>query len=86
MGNLRNSLKECQPYHIEKDLIPKMYFQEDADNTEYWIFRYTFVNRLTTLAIGVRLGYSRQNILVRLKKILKYNTTVINNFLETYLK
>lgn len=82
MQNLRNDLKECQPYLIEKYLIPKMYFQEDADNTEYWIFRYTFINRLTTLSIGVRLGYTRQTVLIKLKKILKYNSTIIKEFLN----
>lgn len=84
MENLRSRLKDCQPYFIEKDLLPKLYFKEDENNTEYWIFRYSFITRLNTLAIGVRLGYTRQHILTKLKQIIKANKSLIENFLLSH--
>lgn len=86
MENLRNKLKDCQPYFIEKELLPSLYFKEDENDTEYWIFKYSFITRLSTLAIGVRLGYSRQHILVKLKQIIKANKSLIEKFLQEYSK
>lgn len=86
MENLRNRLKDCQPYFIEKDLLPILYFKEDENNTEYWIFKYSFITRLSTLAIGVRLGYTRQHILNKLKQIIKANQALIENFLQEHSK
>lgn len=59
MNEIRLKLKKCQPYFIEHDLLPKIYFKEDKNNTEYWIFFYSFIRRLSDEAIGARLGYSR---------------------------
>lgn len=84
MENLRNKLKDCQPYFIEKELLPNLYFKEDENDTEYWIFKYSFITRLSTLATGVRLGYSRQHILVKLKKIIKANKALIEDFLQRH--
>ena len=82
MLNLRSKLKGCQPYFIEKDLLPTLYFKEDENDTEYWIFKYCFITRLSDLAIGVRLGYSRQQIYNKTQSIISANKTLIENFLQ----
>lgn len=82
MRELRNRLKQEQSYLIEKDLIPKLYFKEDKENTEYWVFFYAFVRKLTDLSISVRLGYSQQAISKKVHKILKNNKTLIETFLD----
>lgn len=80
---LKNKLKKCQPYFIEKDLLPKMYFKEDAQEKEYWVFVYAFIRRLSDVSISIRLGYTNQNIHYIIKNILKANYFLIENFLET---
>lgn len=84
MNETRIKLKHCQPYFIEHELLPLMYFKESENNTEYWIFFYSFIRRLSDEAIGVRLGYSRQHILNLTKKILKANKTMVLDFIEKY--
>lgn len=80
IAKLKNKLKDCQPYHIEKDLIPQLYFKEDKDNTYYWIFFYAYVRKLNTTSIGVRCGYERHTIARKLTYIVKTNKTLINEF------
>ena len=82
MNEIRIKLKKCQPYFVEHELLPKMYFKEDENNTEYWIFFYSFIRHLSDEAIGIRLGYSRQHILVLTKKILRNNLTMVLEFLD----
>ena len=84
MNEIRIKLKKCEPYFIEHELLPQLYFKEDDKNTEYWIFYYSFIRRLSNEAIGARLGYSRQYILVLTKNILKANSTLILNFLSKH--
>jgi hypothetical protein len=86
MQNLRTELKRCQPYFIEKELLPKLYFKEDEKNTEYWVFKYSFITRISDEAIGVRLGYTRQHIYCITKNILQANKCLVTNFLETFNK
>jgi len=89
---IRNKLKKCQPYFVEKELLPLMYFKEDKneliDNnqerkeTEYWIFYYSFIRKLTDEAIGVRLGYTQQGINKRALAIIGANFSLIEKFLS----
>lgn len=79
--NLRKELKRVQPYYIETCLLPKMYFNEDEHDTEYWIFVYAFLRGLSDQSIGVRLGYSRQHILKWTKKIIERNHDLIFDFI-----
>lgn len=92
---LKRALAKCQPYFIEKELLPRMYFREEMNeritdcygnkkDVEYWIFYYTFIRRLTQTCIGVRLDFSQQNIHKRLMSILKANSFLIENFLKSY--
>lgn len=90
----KNKLKKCQPYFIERDLLPKLYFKEerieelkdcygDEKDIEYWIFYYTFIRRLTAKSIGIRLNYTPQNVFNRLNNIIESNLYLITDFLET---
>ena len=81
MKDLRAKLKKCQPYFIERDLLPKLYFKEDENNTEFWIFKYAFIRRLTDVSIGIRLGCTKQNIHYKIKGILQSNQSLIEEFL-----
>ena len=81
MKDLRAKLKKCQPYFIERDLLPKLYFKEDENNTEFWIFKYAFIRRLTDVSIGIRLGYTKQNIHYKIKGILQSNQSLMEEFL-----
>ena len=83
MKDLRARLKKCQPYYIERDLLPTLYFREDEKDIEFWIFKYAFIRRLTDVSISIRLGYTRQNIHYKLKSILKANKSLIEEFLNT---
>lgn len=96
LTKIRNKLKKCQPYFIEKDLLPKLYFKEEKNNdilneygeqkdTEYWIFYYSFIRKLTDKSIGIRLNYTAQNVHRRCLIIIKNNLFLINNFLEKML-
>lgn len=78
---LKNRLKKCQPYFIEKDLLPNMYFREEVEEKEYWTFKYAFIRKLTYESIGVRLGYTKQNIHYIITNILKSNYAIIQEFL-----
>lgn len=82
MNDIKRKLKKCQPYLIEKDLLPNMYFKGDIEDKEYWVFKYAFIRRLSDVAIGIRLGYTNQNIHYILKNILSYNKKVIELFLD----
>lgn len=84
MKEIRTKLKKCQPYFIERDLLPKLYFREDENNTEYWIFKYYFITQLTQLSISIRLDYSKQNINYLLHRILKRNHALIEEFLDNH--
>lgn len=89
---IRNKLKRCQPYFIKKDLLPNLFFKEEESNildeygnkkeTEYWIFFYAFVRRLSDVSIGVRLGYTQQWINKKITKIILNNYYLIEQFLE----
>lgn len=81
MREIRTRLKKCQPYFIEKDLLPRLYFKEDKKDTEYWIFKYIFINHLSELCISIRLDFSRQTINYKLNKILERNHAIIEEFL-----
>lgn len=85
MKEIRTKLKQTQPYFIERDLLPKLYFKEDDNDTEYWIFKYSFIRHLSDLSIGIRLGYSRQHILRLTYKIIKNNHALITEFLNNML-
>jgi len=82
MKKIRYRLKKSQSYLIERDLLPKLYFKEDKNNTEYWSFFYAFVRKLSDVSIGVRLGYSQQNISNKIQKILANNEVLIEEFLN----
>lgn len=81
MKDIRIKLHNCEPYFIQYDLIPKLYFKEDKEEIEYWIFFYHFIRQLNYRAIGVRLGYDHSTIAYKLKKILTTNKTLIEEFI-----
>ena len=88
--DIRSKLKKCQPYFIEKDgLIDRLYLSEEINtegqNIEKWIFFYAFVRKLSDTAIGIRMGYTRQTIYLRTKKIIERNLYIIEEFLTKYL-
>ena len=78
---IKNKLKKCQPYLIERDLLPNLYFKEDVEEKEYWSFKYAFVRRLSDVSIGVRLGYTKQNIHYIIKNIIQANYSIIMDFI-----
>lgn len=80
---IKSKLKKCQPYFIEKDLLPQLYFKEDIEEKEYWIFVYAFIRRLSDVSIGIRLGYTNQNIHYIIKNIISSNYSIIEKFLIT---
>ena len=81
MTNLRSKLKKCEPYFIQHELLPKLYFKEDKEETEYWIFFYYFIRKLNYRAIGRRLGFDHSTIAYKLNKILMTNNTIIEEFI-----
>ena len=81
MTSLRNKLKECEPYHIQYDLLPKLYFKEDKEEIEYWVFFYHFVRQLNYRAIGTRLGFDHSTIAYKMNKILQTNNSIIEEFI-----
>ena len=82
---IKNKLRECQPYHIEHNLIPKLYFKEDKNNCYYWIFFYAYVRQLNETSIGVRVGYERHTISRKLSFIIKSNISLIKEFLNIFV-
>lgn len=80
---IKNKLKKCQPYFVEKDLFPKLYFNEERLEQERWIFKYSFIRKLSDVSIGIRLGYTSQNIHYITKCILYANKNIIEEFLIT---
>lgn len=84
MRELKNRLKKCQPYYIEKELLPNLFFCEEREEQEKWIFIYSFIRRLTDTSIGIRLGYTSSNIHYITKNILEANEDLINEFLSTH--
>lgn len=79
--NIRNKLKKCEPYHIQYDLLPKLYLKEDKEEIEYWVFFYHFVRQLNYRAIGARLGFDHSTIAYKMNKILQTNNTIIEEFI-----
>jgi len=84
MKELKNRLKKCQPYLIEKELYPNLFFTEEKEEQEKWIFKYAFIRRLSDVSIGIRLGYSNTNIHYLIKKILEMNKDLIEDFLYSH--
>lgn len=92
---IKNKLRKCQPYLIERDLLPKLYFKQDECDklldsyghkreTEYWIFKYIFILHTNELNIAIRLNYSQQMISYKLQQIIERNETLITEFLVNY--
>lgn len=76
---IRTLLKNSEPYRIEKELLPNIYLFND---TEYWIFFYSFCKRMNDITIGIRLGLDRSQVYRRTLKIIKNNKTILLSFLE----
>jgi hypothetical protein len=83
LKDLKNKLKKCQPYFIEKELLPCLYFSEEQYDKEYWTFVYAFLRRLSDTAISIRLGYTSANIHYIIKNILKTNKYIIETFITS---
>lgn len=83
MNELRSNLRKCQPYFIEKDLMPQLYLKEDEKKTEHWIFKYYFCYHLPDITIAMRTDlYTRSVVTRRLNKILERNRAIIENFIK----
>ena len=83
MRDLRSKLKSCQPYLIQRDLYPKLFFRDDGRYTEKLIFKYAFIDRFRDEQISVKLDYySRQGINKKLHQILDANKYLIEEFLN----
>ena len=92
--DIRARLKKCQPYFIEKELLPNLYFKEEESDlidengnkrdVEYWIVKYAFMKKLSDEAIGVRLGFEGITIYKRTLKLIERNLAVIENFLRIF--
>lgn len=82
MKKYRTILKNTEPYYIERDLFDKLFFMEDEKDTEYWIFKYAFLRRLSDEAIGIRLDYDTTTIYRKTLKIIKNNYRLIKEFLD----
>ena len=81
---IKIKLKKCQPYFIEKDVLPTLYFNEEKLEQEKWVFTYSFIRKLSDVSIGVRLGYTSQNIHYITKCIILLNKNIIENFISTH--
>ena len=81
MKNLRIALRKIQPYFVEYNLIPKLYFKEDKDKIDYWVFFYHFIRKLNYRAIGARLGFDHSTIAYKMTNILKNNQKLIEDFI-----
>ena len=95
--DIRARLKKCQPYFIEKELLPNLYFKEEEcdklldDNgnkrdVEYWIVKYAFMRKLSDEAIGIRLGFESLTIYRRTLKFIERNLAIIEEFLARHDK
>ena len=66
-------------------MIDKLYWNEEVNfeglNIDYWSFFYAFIRKLSDKAIGVRMGYEKPTINIRIKKILERNEYLITEFL-----
>lgn len=92
--DIRTKLKKCQPYFIEKELLPNLYFkEEDCDlvdeygrkrEVERWIMFYSLIRKLSDKAIGIRLGFEGNTIYKRTLKIIERNLNVIEDFLRIH--
>lgn len=78
----RINLFKIEPYFIEKELLPILYFKEDKQEKEYWIFFYRYIRKLSDEAIGVRLGYERKTVYNKTLKIIENNFFIISRFLH----
>lgn len=79
---IRSKLKNYQPYYIEKELMPFLYYKEATKELEYWVFLYSFVRKLSDEAIGVRLGYNRKSVYNMALRIIENNLDLIVKFLH----
>lgn len=87
MNDIKYKLKRCQPFFIEKELIPNLYFKESEKDLQYWIFFYSFVRRLSDEAISIRVEtYSRVSINKKLTYIIETNKSLIEDFLSKYYR
>lgn len=92
--DIRTRLKKCQPYFIEKELIPNLYYKEEECDLvdeygrkreiERWIIFYSFIRKLSDEAIGIRLGFGGNTIYKKTLKIIERNLTIIENFLKIH--
>lgn len=94
--DIRARLKKCQPYFIEKELLPNLYFKEEEcdllddygnkRDVEYWIVKYAFMRKLSDEAIGMRLGFESLAIYRRTLKLIERNLAIIEEFLARHDK
>lgn len=76
---IRAKLKKSEPYRIEKELLPELFFKNE---TEQWIFFYAFCRRLSDEAIGVRVYLDKTNVYRKELQIIKNNLSKITHFLD----
>ena len=76
---IRTKLKKSEPYRIEKELLPKLFFKNE---TEQFIFFYAFYRRLNEEAIGVRVHLDKTIVYRKELQIIKNNLSTITHFLD----
>lgn len=82
---IRKRLKKSQPSLIRQYLIPELWFKEDGNETEYWVFYYAFYNRFSDKMISDRIGYYKDRHIYNISlQIIENNLLLISNFLRDY--
>lgn len=79
LNKIRILLKNVEPYKIEQELYPNLFYKTEIDK---WIFFYSFCRRLNDISIGYRVGLERSQVYRRTITIIKDNLTCIIKFLE----
>ena len=79
---IRAKLKKSEPYRIEKELLPELFFK---DENEQWIFFYAFCRRLSDEAIGIRVYLDKTDVYRKELQIIENNLSKITHFLFFFM-
>ena len=75
---IRLILKKMHPNKV-RELRPLLWFE---DETQEWVFEYSFIKKLSDESIAYRLGFvDRQTIYKKALRIISLNYEIIEHFL-----